>query len=95
VLVTSKELKYMMVQSWDVGVSKRVMPQAITFWEKYIESFHPFYRHPKYCEYAQSLLFSVRGTEGFNSWAGWAEYVHSLQSSEEIRNFWELLQQSL
>ena len=28
--VTSKELKYMMVQSWDVGVGKRVMPQAIT-----------------------------------------------------------------
>ena len=28
--VTSEELKYMMVQSWDVGVGKRVMPQAIT-----------------------------------------------------------------
>jgi hypothetical protein len=57
------------------------------FWEKNIESCHPFYRHPKYCEYAQSLLFSVRGTEGFNGWTGWAEYVYSLQSSEEIRNF--------
>jgi len=30
VLVTSEELKYMMVQSWDVGVGKRAMPQAIT-----------------------------------------------------------------
>jgi hypothetical protein len=28
--VTSKELEYMMVQSWEVGVGKRVMPQAIT-----------------------------------------------------------------
>jgi hypothetical protein len=30
VLVTSEELKYMMVQSWDVGLGKRSMPQAIT-----------------------------------------------------------------
>jgi len=30
VLVTSEGLKYMMVQSWDVGVGKRAMPQAIT-----------------------------------------------------------------
>jgi hypothetical protein len=29
VLVTYKELKYMKVQSWDVGVGKRSMPQAI------------------------------------------------------------------
>jgi hypothetical protein len=28
--VTSKELKYMMVQSRDVGEGKRAMPQAIT-----------------------------------------------------------------
>jgi hypothetical protein len=31
VLVTSEVLKYMMVQSWDVGLGKRAMPQAITF----------------------------------------------------------------
>jgi len=29
--VTSEELRYMMVRSWDVGVGKRTMPQAITF----------------------------------------------------------------
>jgi hypothetical protein len=29
VVVTSKELKYMMVQSRDVGVGKLAMPQAI------------------------------------------------------------------
>jgi len=28
--VTSEELRYMMVRSWDVGVGKRAMPQAIT-----------------------------------------------------------------
>jgi hypothetical protein len=30
VLVTSEGLKYMMVRSWDVGVGKRAMHQAIT-----------------------------------------------------------------
>jgi hypothetical protein len=57
------------------------------FWEGNIESFHPFYRRLRYCEYAQSLLSSVRGLEGFSSWMDWAGHMYSLQSSEEMRNF--------
>jgi hypothetical protein len=57
------------------------------YWERYIESFHPFWRHPKYCEYAQSLLSSARGIEGLGTWAEWAGYVYGLQSSDELRDF--------
>jgi hypothetical protein len=57
------------------------------YWERNIESFHPFYRHPKFNEYAQSLLSSAKGIEDLDTWAQWAEHVYSLRNSEEIRNF--------
>jgi len=57
------------------------------YWERDIETFHPFWRHPKYCEYAQSLLSSARGVEGLGSWGEWAGHVYDLQSSDELRDF--------
>lgn len=58
------------------------------FWEDAIESFHPFHRRSKYCEYAQSLLASARGLEGFGiDWPEWAGHVYGLRSSLEIRDF--------
>ena len=59
--VTSKELKYMMVQSWDVGVGKRVMPQAITA----IES--------RRAPYISHYPFTVNYSPGFLSCSPQAE----------------------